>query len=64
MPISPGFSTKTLRRLRRSAEKARAKKLAVMARHKPGTAYHTRAMREANGYLEDIRQIDRILAGR
>jgi hypothetical protein len=40
---------KTLQRLIRVAEKRIAHKRKVLARHEPGTAYHTRASREIAG---------------
>ena len=44
------LSTKSLRTQLRIARRRLAHKLTVQARHEPGTAYHTRAAREAETY--------------
>jgi len=50
------LSDKTLQRLIRNAEKQLAHKHDVLARHAPGTAYHTRAQREIEALESRIEQ--------
>lgn len=42
-------------------ENLRDRKLAVMAKHKPGTPYHTRAQCEADGLKERIEIVGKVL---
>lgn len=62
MPISRRLSEKTYRRMRRRYVQQAERKQAIIDRHVPGTAYHTRAMRERGTYLSRIAEIDAILA--
>lgn len=50
-------NTKTLLTLQRQYQAKHAAKLAAMTRHQPGTAYHTRAQREAQTCAENLAQI-------
>jgi len=58
------LSTKSLRTQLRIARRRLAHKLTVQARHEPGTAYHTRAAREAKTFEDRAAEISRELARR
>ena len=58
------LSTKSLRTQLRIAERQLARKLIVKARHESGTAYHTRATREAKTFEDRVAEISRELARR
>lgn len=58
------ISTKHLHSIRRAHAKKFEHKRQVAARHKPGTAYHTRASLEAQTYADLIAEIDAELAQR
>ena len=55
--LSDRTPTKRLKQWLRFNKAQLAKKQAVMAKHEVGTPYHTRAMREASAYQENIEQI-------
>ncbi len=52
------MSIARLKRLLIQAQKALEAKQTVVARHKPGTAYHTRATKEAETYQHRITAIE------
>ena len=58
------FTTKHLRRFLAQWKRQLAHKEQVIARHEPGTAYHTRALREAESYRSKVAEVERELEGR
>lgn len=60
----PNWPTDRLVKLREQAIRKRKEKLDLAAKHKPGTPWNTRAMREAVGYSQKIDAIEAVLSTR